>query len=131
MSKPVVAAVGLIAILSIAACKTTSSTQELVVQGELVRLTTDEIVEAVTGHSEVWPGRGSGYYNPNGRYEGIWDGDVVEGDWWVENDIRCYDVVDWGGEWCHELYRDGDKVVFVRQGTDLVLDTTLVEGKQF
>lgn len=116
---------------TLASCASNQSASQRVEEGKLVRLTTEEIVQAVTGNSEVWPGRGSGYYNPNGQYEGIWDGHRAEGPWWVENDVRCYDVEPWGGEWCHELYQEGNQIRFVRQGSDKVLNTILKEGKQF
>ena len=120
--------IGLFGLLAIAACA--PSTKELVEQGELVPMTTDEILEAVTGNSEVWPGKGAGYYQEDGTFLGIWEGDEAQGPWWVENDVRCYDVEEWGGEWCHEFFRRGDEIVLVRQGTDKILPNRIEEGNK-
>ena len=130
MRKPVVAAVGLVAVLAVAACETPPSTQELVEQGELVRMTTDEISEAITGNSEVWPGQGAAYYQEDGTLLAIWEGDEAEGTWWVENDVRCYDVAEWGGEWCHEFYRRGEEIVLTRQGKNKILPNLIEEGNK-
>ena len=123
-------ALGLSGLLAIAACETPPTTQELVEQGALVPMTTDEILEAVTGNSEVWPGYGAGYYQEDGTFLGIWEGDEAQGPWWVENDIRCYDVEEWGGEWCHEFYRQDGEIVLVRQGASKILPNRIEEGNQ-
>ena len=122
--------VGLIAMLAVAGCETSPSTQEMVDQGALVPMTTDEIMEAVNGNSEVWPGHGAGYYQEDGTFLGIWDGDEAQGPWWVENDVRCYDVEEWGGEWCHEFYRQDGEIVLVRQGTSKILPNRIEEGNK-
>ena len=122
--------IGLFSLIVIAGCETSPSTQEMVDQGALVPMTTDEIMEAVNGNSEVWPGHGAGYYQEDGTFLGIWDGDEAQGPWWVENDVRCYDVEEWGGEWCHEFYRQGDTIVLVRQGTDKILPNRIEEGNK-
>ena len=128
MKWPLRFAFGLIGMLAIAACA--PSAKELVEQGELVPMTTDEILEAITGNSEVWPGNGAGYYQEDGTFLSIWKGDEGNGTWWVENDIRCYDVEKYGGEWCHEFYRQGDEIVLVRQGTSKILSNRIEEGNK-
>ena len=56
----------------------------------------------------------------DGTLLGIWKGDKVQGTWWVENDIRCYDVEKWGGEWCHKYYLREGEIVGHRVGTDTI-----------
>ena len=123
-------ALGLSGLLAIAACETPPSTQELVEQGALVPMTTDEIMEAVNGNSEIWIDHGAGFYQEDGVFKGHWDGDGAEGTWWVENDVRCYDVEEWGGEWCHEFYRQDGEIVLVRQGTSKILPNRIEEGNK-
>jgi len=118
----------LFGLLAFAACA--QSKQDLVEKSELVPMSTDEILAAVTGNSEVWPGQGAGYYQEDGTFLGIWEGDKAQGPWWVENDIRCYDVEEWGGEWCHEFYRQGEEIVLVRQGTNRILPNKIEPGNQ-
>ena len=130
MKSPLSIAVGVIGMLAVAACETPPSTQELVEQGTLVPMTTDEIMEAVNGNSEVWPGRGAGFFQEDGVFKGHWDGEDAEGNWWVENNVRCYDVEEWGGEWCHEFYRQNGEIVLLRQGTDKILPNRIEEGNK-
>ena len=122
--------IGSVALLTIAACQTTPSTQEAVAAGTLTPMTTDEILELVTGKTITYP-NGREYHGEGGAFEGVWKGEPVEGTWWVENDVRCYDVEEWGGEWCHDFYWEEDQIVLGRQGEDkLFRDIGLLEGKQ-
>ena len=114
--------------LVITACA--PSAKELVRQGQMVRMNSDEILIAIRGNSEVWPGRGAGYYQEDGMFKGHWDGDAAEGTWWVENDVRCYDVESWGGEWCHEFYRKAGEIILLRQGTDKILSNRIEKGNR-
>ncbi len=120
---------GFACLAAIAGCAASAS--KGVEEGRLERLGTDEIREVLTGRSENWPGQGSVYYKEDGTIENIWKGEETTGTWWAENDLRCYDVAEWGGESCHQLYREGDKILFVRDGTDTIAPQELVDGKQF
>ena len=122
-------ALGILCIATVSGCANSAS--KGVEEGRLVRLNTEEIREVLIGHSENWPGQGSVYYKEDGTIENIWNGEETTGEWWTENDLRCYDVAEWGGQFCHELYREGDKILFVRDGTDKIAPQELVEGKLF
>ncbi len=130
MKKTLGLGIVLASFLAIAACETLPSVEELVEQGALVPMTTDEIMKAVNGNTEVWPGKGAGFYQKDGAFIGHWGGDTAAGTWWVENDIRCYDVEEWGGEWCHEFYRQDGEIVLVRQGTSKILPNRIEEGNK-
>lgn len=121
---------GAIACSVITSCQELQSTPQSSEQTSLVPMTTDEILEAITGNSEVWPVHGAGYYRADGTFLGVWDGQEAEGTWWVENHVRCYDVAEWGGEWCHEFYRRGEEIVLVRQGTDSILPNRIEPGNK-
>ena len=129
MTKVMGFAVGLAGLLAIAACES-ASLEQGVAEGTLVRMNTEEILAAITGNSEVWPGKGAGYYQEDGTLLGIWKGDEAQGTWWVENDVRCYDVEEWGGEWCHEFYLRGDEIVLSRQGTGGIGSNRIEPGNQ-
>ncbi len=85
---------GIVCIAAVAGCAANSASKG-VEEGTLVPMNTEEILAAVTGNSEVWPGSGAGYYQEDGTFLGIWKGDEAQGPWWVENDVRCYDVEEW------------------------------------
>ena len=125
-------AVVLAGLLAIAACESTQSVslEQAVAEGTMVRMTTEEIRTAITGNSEGWPGKGAAYYREDGTLLGIWKGDEAQGTWWVEDDVRCYDVEEWGGEWCHEFYLRGDEIVLSRQGTGGIGSNRIEPGNQ-
>ncbi len=119
MRKCVVLMLGLAGLLALAACTQSVSVEQAVAEGTIVPLNTEETIAVYSGNSEVWPGKGAAYYQEDGTVLGIWKGDKIQGTWWVENDMRCYDVVEWDGEWCHKMYRREDGVfVGHRVGSD-------------
>ena len=119
MRKFVVLMLGLVGLLALAACTQSASVKQAVAEGTIVPMNTEETIAVYSGNSEVWPGKGAAYYQEDGTLLGIWKGDKVQGTWRVENDVRCQDVVEWGGEWCHKLYlREDGVIVGHRVGTD-------------
>ena len=129
MTKTFGFAVSFLCLVAVAGCAPQTA-EKRVAEGTLVPMNTEEILVAITGNSEVWTGHGAGYYQEDGTLLGIWDGDEADGNWWVENDVRCYDVEEWGGEWCHEFYRQGAVIVLVRQGTDKILPNQIQAGNR-
>jgi hypothetical protein len=117
-------------IIATTSCQALQSSSEPSKQDVLVPMTTEEIVETIAGNSELWLGHGAGYYQEDGSFFGNWDGREVHGSWRVENDVRCYDVEEWGGEWCHEFYRQGEIIVLKRVGTDTILPIQIEEGNR-
>jgi hypothetical protein len=119
-----------LALIALSACQTTESTQQAPANDDLQRLTGDEIL-AVIANKTLLYGDGGDFYAADGSFTGLWKGQSAAGTWWVENDVRCYDVEEWGGEWCHEFYWEGDTLVLARQGEDKMLrGVQLLDGNQ-
>ena len=121
---------GLFSLTMIVGCEPEPSTQDLVEQGKLLKINNEELAELLTGRTLIGP-RGEEYHGEGGAFEGSWDGTVVQGTWRIDNDMRCFDVVEWGGELCHHFYREGDEIAIMRAGKDeLFRGRAVVDGNQ-
>ena len=121
-------AVGYMALLAIGACQ---ATEQAASDNKLVKLGEDEIREVLTGNTMFTARGGVYYFSEDGFFDATWKGDPATGTWYVENDFYCYDVEDWGGEWCYNLYWDGDELVGTRLGkSEQFRGGRIEEGKQ-
>lgn len=96
-------------------------------------LMTDEEIEAITlGNSWIYPdGKGGVYFDPDGSALTEWEGKQNPGEWYIENDEVCIDVVDWGGEWCYKFYRVGEDIVFWASTVGEYVGLIVEDGNSF
>ncbi len=75
------------------------------------QLTGADIENLVVGNTWIYDNDNGGvYFEEDGNAGAEWKGKKSKGQWYIEWDEVCVDVIDWGGEWCYKFYRVGDSI---------------------
>ncbi len=105
--------VGVAAMVSLAACQTTT---EMLAEDGAAKLTGWEIHSTLDDTTRAWAsGNGMSYYAPDGTY--LWkmnSGEGGDGTWMVnEDDQMCFTVAAWnsGNTECYTMYKKSDGTI--------------------